>query len=144
VGDGFRSWYMSDPKAASDWMRSAKLEPWLDPAVSTFALHRVRESPEEALEWTQRVGDQRLREQTLVKFVLIWMMHHPDDAQAWLDRAELPDGVRQAIAQAREKSARRRGLGAPAEAPQQPWVADPEVPAAGAGALAPEAAPEQR
>jgi hypothetical protein len=119
---------MRDPVAAGEWIRSAELAPWLDPAVATYALHLALEQPDEALAWARRVGDTRRREQIQVKMGSLWLMQRPDDGRAVLERADFSDAVRERIEAAQAKNAKRRRNAAPAAQPSP--ASEPEPPLA--------------
>src|SRR5262245_18051960 len=72
IQETYRSWYLRDPKAAGDWIKAATLEPWLDPAVATYALQRSADDIHESLEWANRVVDPNRREGTLEKIAMVW------------------------------------------------------------------------
>ncbi|HZO07764.1 MAG TPA: hypothetical protein VFC77_00190 [Myxococcota bacterium] len=102
VQETYRKWFTVDLPAASEWIAKQPLEPWLDPAVSTFALWRTAKDPTDALAWAARVQDEKRREQTYGKVMLAWLRRDPAAAQAWLDQAELPDATRAHIAKLKE------------------------------------------
>jgi hypothetical protein len=102
VQETYRKWFTADLPAASKWIAEQKPEPWIDPAYSTFALWRTRESFPEALEWAARVQDPHRRDLAYVKVALAWLRKSPEEAQAWLDHAELSDFARERIEKLRK------------------------------------------
>jgi hypothetical protein len=125
VQETFRTWYIADPEAASAWIRSAKLEPWLDPAVGTYALHRALEHPDEGLEWARRLGDARRRDQVLAKIGTLWLQHRPGDGPALVEKAGFSPEVREKIEQARNPKRRKTSTGfRPPEPPLLPQPPD--------------------
>jgi hypothetical protein len=143
VRETYRAWYLKDEEAATAWIRAAGLEPWLEPAVSAFAVQRSVRDPDEAVAWALRVSDPELREQTLVKIGVGYAAAAPDRVDAWLARTQLPDSVRQRIEAFRSRRA-GGGPAAPADAEAEPGslpqqaeetggvgvLRDPEEPAA--------------
>ena len=121
IQETYRSWYLKDPKAAGDWIRAATLEPWLDPAVATYALQRSPDDINESIEWANRVVDPHRREATLEKIAMVWISTAPDDARAWMARAPIQDETRQRV----EAYAAQRAKfpGAPPPLPRAPTPA---------------------
>jgi hypothetical protein len=116
VQETFRTWYLHDRQAATDWIVAAKLEPWLDPALATFAQQQSTKHPDEAVEWANRVSDPTARERALVKVGISYWVAAPEQAEAWLARTQLPDEVRAKIDRYRNQHA-GDGRSAPAAAP---------------------------
>ena len=102
VQETYRKWFTVDLPAASKWLAEQTPEPWLDPAYSTHALWRTRESFADALEWADRVQDPKRRDRTYVSVALAWLRKSPEEAQAWIDHAELSNFARQRIEKMRK------------------------------------------
>jgi hypothetical protein len=102
IQETYHKWFTDDMAAASRWLEGQTLEPWLDPALSTYAQWKTRESFEAAMDWAQRIHDPKRREVTVGKIALAWLRKSPDEADAWLARTELPDSTRERIASLRK------------------------------------------
>ena len=104
VQETYRMWFTTDMPAASAWLREQPLDPWLDPAISTFASWQTQEDPQEAVAWAGRVHDPYRRKLAYGKVLLTWLRDDPEAAQAWLDGAgaDLPEETRAHIAKLRE------------------------------------------
>jgi hypothetical protein len=140
VQETYRKWFTVDLPAASRWLEAQPPAPWLDPAISTHALWRTRESFDDALRWAERVHDQERRDVTYGKIGLAWFRADPAAAQAWLDGAEyLTPAARERIESLRKL--RIRPQASPQGKPQEldPFQ-DPFVPDAAPAAHAPAAA----
>jgi hypothetical protein len=103
VQETYRTWFLRGREEASEWLRAAKPEPWLEPAVSVFALYHARENPREALSWAERLSESGRRDRTLIGIALAWLRQAPEEAQAWLDQAELSENVRNGLARIRAR-----------------------------------------
>jgi hypothetical protein len=102
IQETYRKWFTDDMKAASRWLEAQPIEPWLDPAVATYAQWKTRESFETAMEWAQKIHDANRRDVTIGKVALAWLRENPEQADAWLAKAELSDAARQRIAELRK------------------------------------------
>jgi len=93
--DGVRETYLTWLRLGGDrpleWLRSAKIEPWLDPAVSLFAKKLALDDREEALQWASRISDEELRWGTITIIARDWLALDEEAAKAWIDQAELPE-----------------------------------------------------
>jgi hypothetical protein len=97
VQETYREWLSRDAEGATAWMRSSELEPWLQPALTLFALYLSGESPEEALDWAARIRDEERRQEAIVRIGRRWVVADPDAAESWLDRTELSEEMRRWI-----------------------------------------------
>lgn len=122
VYETYEAWLNGRRPEALAWLESAPIEPWLDPALSLYAMNISTRTPEQAVEWAQSVQDPERRRQTLVSVARTWIEFAPEDGRAWLDRTELPADLREEIlAPPRDGRSpeRKAGLGEPAPATQR-------------------------
>lgn len=108
VQEAFRSWFFHDPDAARAWIRSSEIAPWMDPAISQYAILDAREHPDAALEWSKRIADSELRERTQAKIGSVWLSTRPDDGEALIASAGFPDPVQRRIERFRASMASLR------------------------------------
>lgn len=118
----FREWFDDDPTAAAQWIEGFKSDPVVDPAIDLYARLKSHKEPSAAVGIAERISEPKRRLQA-VKFVAgNWYARAPAAAQEWLNRSELPEEVKAAIAQqaqARPK-ARREPTARPREGPFEP------------------------
>lgn len=111
VEETYQAWLDRDPAAALAWMRDAPPEPWLDWALSVYAVASSTADPEQALAAAARVSDSERRDNAIITIVRLWRANAPAAADAWLERADLDPALRAAILTA-------TGPGAGGAAPQ--------------------------
>ena len=95
--EAYRDWLVQDREAARQWMRRAEHEPWLEPALSIFALSISTEDPAEAMEFAGRIQDEARRHYTTIVIARHWLKSDREAAEAWIASSELPEEVRKRI-----------------------------------------------
>jgi GNAT superfamily N-acetyltransferase len=115
--------------AALAYVEQATLEPWLDPAVSLYT-KAIMSDPvraPHALAWAARISDATLRDTTIVLIGRVWLVADEAAALAWMETAEISDGMRQKILtlppRQRKLAAERKqaAAGARPETQPDPW-----------------------
>jgi hypothetical protein len=86
-------WAKSDQHAALNWMREKlaveEPEPWLRVLYGEYARQLAADSPEEALQWAERVEEPAARERTMVRIARYWLTQDQVAADAWLNHSSL-------------------------------------------------------
>jgi hypothetical protein len=119
VAEAFRAWAMRDSEAAFAWMAKTGPQPWNEPALAVYTRAIARERPKEAIELAQRIGEEELREGTMIVIAQVWMKQDPAAAEAWLHSADVSERVRKTssmVVSDEEQRARRAKAHAEAEA----------------------------
>ena len=77
-------------------------------AIEELVQARSLSSPDEAMEWSLRIEDEALRQQSMERAGRSWRREDPDGFQAWLASSGLPPEVQHALLQpARARAAAR-------------------------------------
>ncbi len=97
VRETYRTWLRLGGDRPLEWLRAAKIEPWLDPAVALFARKLALDDREEALEWAGRISDEEMRWGTVTLIARDWLVLDEEAAKAWIDQAELPEPYRSKV-----------------------------------------------
>jgi hypothetical protein len=132
VRETYLAWIRTDSRGALAYIENAKIEPWLDPAVSIYTKMIVSNDAsrsQEALGWVARISDPELRDATTVLIARSWLLEDPEAAEAWLAQANVPDLVRQKVHEvpkrARRLAEERRAANASPAAPPTAPAPDP-------------------
>jgi len=92
-------WARRDRKEALEWMRrqidSPKPPAWITPLYGEFARQVSVDSPEEAIQWAQKIDEEGERELTLVRIARRWLRQDEAAAEAWLEQSDLSERARQ-------------------------------------------------
>jgi len=111
----FVIWAEKDREAALDWMAEQTTEepgPWLEPIYPVYAKLLSGDAPAKAIQWAERIKDDRKREVVLINVARVWRVLDEGAAAEWLlqsslseearekVRAPIPDGVRERAAEA--------------------------------------------
>lgn len=97
VMETFRDWRTRDRLAATAWIATRELEPWLEPAFALYAEQIATEQPEEALVLVARFGDEVLRERFTTTIARKWLRRDFAAADAWVKQAAIPEEIRKRI-----------------------------------------------
>jgi len=83
-----------------------------DPALASMAQYQLKQSPEIAVYWADRIQDGTLRAETLLKSVGRWRRRDPQAAAKWLAEAEISEELRASImaTDAKPRTRRKRGV----------------------------------
>jgi hypothetical protein len=96
VTESFRDWLKRDPAAARAWIESTEMEAWNEPAFGLYARSAIAyEDPLKALQMVARITDQPLRDYLTTVIARAWLERDRDAADAWIQQADLPEGVRE-------------------------------------------------
>lgn len=91
-------WAYRDRQAAIDWMKQktagAEVEPWVRLLFAEYARQLAQDSPQEAIEWAERVEDEADRQRALVRVAQAWRQQDELAAEAWLSQSSLPEPAR--------------------------------------------------
>jgi hypothetical protein len=93
VGEGYRAWLAVDSEAAEAWLTDALPDESLDQAVRFHVLAQSDEAPERAMNWAQKIQDERLREDLLVAEGQKWVGRDPDRASEWVEQSGLDEEI---------------------------------------------------
>jgi hypothetical protein len=95
----FADWGRRDPEAAMAWMAArttGEPDPRLRPIFPVYARLLLQDSrPLEAIEWAQRIEDEKDREDLLVRLLREWRGADAAAAEAWLRQSSLSEEKRQ-------------------------------------------------
>jgi hypothetical protein len=105
IGQGMKWWLRRDPDAAQRWLGSFSAVPAVfDPAIASLAQYLLKQNPESAVAWADRIQHEKLRSETLTKSVGRWWKRDKDAAEEWLATAELNDEARAKILSGKVRS----------------------------------------
>jgi hypothetical protein len=94
VAGAFGAWMARDGEAAFAWAEHTPLERWNEPAMALYARSIVVYGrATDALAKTARFSNPDLRDTTTIDIVLAWLSHDRAAALAWLEQANLSEGV---------------------------------------------------
>jgi len=113
LAQGMKWWLRRDPSAAGEWLNSMEVIPGIyDPALASMAQYQLKQSPEIAVYWADRIQDGTLRAETLLKSVGRWRRRDPQAAAKWLAEAEISEELRASImaTDAKPRTRRKRGV----------------------------------
>ena len=92
-------WARRDREGALEWMQEQIDSPdppaWITPLYGEFARQVSADSPEEAIQWAQKIDEDGERELTLVRIARRWLRQDEAAAEAWLEQSDLSDRARQ-------------------------------------------------
>ena len=118
----YAQWAFRDREEAVRWMREqieSDVPPaWIKSLYGEFARQVSVDSPEEAIQWAQKIEEAAERELSLVRIARRWRRQDEAAAEAWLQQSDLPERARQ--------SARDTSLpdNLPKRRPRDPWAED--------------------
>lgn len=99
LGIAYSIWALNERSAALDWMREkvaeSDPEPWLPFLYAEFARQLAADSPEEGIEWAQRVAHDAAREVLLVRIARAWRMRDEAAADDWIEQSPLSEAARE-------------------------------------------------
>jgi hypothetical protein len=96
----YATWAYRDRESALDWMvqkiaEAEEPEPWVRFLYAEYARQLAADSPEEAIQWAERVEDEADRELTLVRIARFWRTQDEEAAEAWLSQSSLSEQARE-------------------------------------------------
>ncbi|MGI8601680.1 MAG: hypothetical protein ACR2OZ_01640 [Verrucomicrobiales bacterium] len=83
-------WVDSDAARASEWIRSLSHGPVRDKAVAEFGLGLFSQNRELALQWTQQISNETVRQEQTEELVSEWLLSDEEDARRWIEQSSLP------------------------------------------------------
>lgn len=111
VTETFRDWMRRDPIGSRTWLDALQMERWNEPAFALFARSVLSgPDPRGALEMVQKLSDDELRYYHITVIGRAWLEADREAAEAWIEQADLPDGVRERtymVSQPRKPRVRR-------------------------------------
>lgn len=95
----YATWAQRDRESALEWLEQKvaegpEPEPWLEALYGEYARQIAADSPEEALQWAERVEEENEREITLVRIARSWRRQDEEAAEAWLAQSSLSEQAR--------------------------------------------------
>jgi hypothetical protein len=98
IGKGMKWWLRRDPDTAQQWLSTFVVVPAIyDQAIASLSQYLLKQSPEFAVKWADRIQDRELRTETLSKGLGRWRRKDKEAAEEWLATAEVSDGIRNRI-----------------------------------------------
>jgi hypothetical protein len=101
----FEEWLRQAPDQAGAWIAAREAaedrESWLPLLYPSYALFRLPYSPTEAIEWAERISDEKQRERLLIRIARLWRAVDEPGAEAWLSQSALSE---EALAKVRRES----------------------------------------
>jgi hypothetical protein len=94
----FSSWGLTDRQAALAWMAAqtaGEPAPWVRSLFAHYAKLLAEDSPAEAIEWAERVEDDREREAALILVASMWRQQDEAASEAWLLQSSLSEEARE-------------------------------------------------
>jgi hypothetical protein len=101
-------WLRADPAAARDWLESQSPEAFHAPAIEAYAEELVKQAPDDALGWCDRIPDPERARRCVQDVAGRWYFQDAAAAEAWLEQSPLDEEARSAVRMPR----RRRPAGA--------------------------------
>jgi hypothetical protein len=112
----YATWAYRERESALDWMEqkiaeAEEPEPWVRQLYGEYARQLAEDSPEEAIQWAERVEDETNRERTLIRIARFWRTQDEEAAEAWLSQSSLSEQAREQArnTQIPDNLPRRRG-----------------------------------
>ena len=96
----FGRWADTDREAAFDWMAdqtTGEPDPWLQPIYPVYARLLSGDEPTEAIKWAQRIEDDKMRENVLVRVARVWRYLDEAAATEWLLQSPLSEEAREQV-----------------------------------------------
>lgn len=96
----FRGWWRGDAGGFRSYMSALGfegVEPWFEPVLEAYAGALVIKTPEEAIQWAERITDDVVRERTFVNVARNWRQRDESAAEAWLEQSPLSEEARQRV-----------------------------------------------
>lgn len=134
VEETYRTWLGRDRESAWAWIRNAEPAPYLEPAVSLYAVGISKEDPQEGLEWAARVLDEDRHDVTLEAIGRAWLNRDPERARAWIEQSDMSEAARNRVFNPASLGRARKKANAPTPSPASP---EPSLRTQGATAEAP-------
>ena len=94
----FATWGIIDREAALDWMAAqtaGEPAPWVRSIFAHYAKLLAADSPAKAIEWAERVEDDREREAALILVAHMWRQQDEAASEAWLLQSSLSEEARE-------------------------------------------------
>ena len=94
----FATWAIIDREAALAWMAAqtaGEPAPWVRSLFVHYAKLLAADSPAEAIEWAERVEDDREREAALIFVASMWRQQDEAASEAWLLQSSLSEEARE-------------------------------------------------
>jgi hypothetical protein len=82
------AWAVSDAKAVEQWIGTLR-DSKRDAAIRGYAKAVMRTSPEQALDWAQKIHEVKVRDGLMKLIASEWAKAHPEEAKAWVDKSKL-------------------------------------------------------
>jgi hypothetical protein len=105
---GFQMWRRRAPEEAEEWLLAELPDPGLDGAVAEVVRARAQTAPASAIEWAERIDDDKERRQSLWLAGRMWQRQDPEAAGVWLAQSGLPEELQQSIRRIPPSIAHRR------------------------------------
>ena len=96
----FGRWADTDREAALDWMAdqtTGEPDPWLQAIYPVYARLLSEDTPAEAIKWAQRIEDDAIRENMLMKVARVWRYLDETAAEEWLLQSSLSEEARERV-----------------------------------------------
>jgi hypothetical protein len=97
MGEAVSEWAQQDPTEAGDFINTLPQGNERDFALSSYARRVGYEEPAIALEWAQTISSPEIRNRTVVRNVHDWMRRQPQEANAWIQNANLSETLLEEI-----------------------------------------------
>jgi len=82
------AWAASDAKAVEQWIGTLK-DFKRDAAIRGYAKAVMKTSPEQALDWAQKIHEVKVKDSLMKLIASEWAKTHPQEAKAWVDKSKL-------------------------------------------------------
>lgn len=92
LGEAVGVWARGDPNAAAAWLGEIEPGPGIDQALAAFSRHIIHRDSESAFAWAERISNVAMREQTVGAVFSQWAIRQPQEALAYLEASDLPEG----------------------------------------------------
>ena len=117
VEETYRTWLGRDREGAWAWIRNAEPAPYLEPAVSLYAVGISKEDPLEGIEWAARVLDEDRHDVTLEAIGRAWLNRDPEPARAWIEQSDMSEAARNRVLNPPKRARPGSRANAPAQSP---------------------------
>ena len=95
VLEAYIRWWRNDHESASAFVESigiSNIEPWLAPALESYAMPLSWKQPELAMKWASLILDDERREVISVSIAKRWYLNDQQAAETWLRTSLEEDG----------------------------------------------------
>lgn len=85
VEEGFKRWHRKEPEIAAEWIESAGVADWLDPAHLVYSARISQGDAQRGFGWAAKIQREEIRNRALARIVRRWRLRDKEAARSWID-----------------------------------------------------------